>query len=240
MMGGLLLVVFVNFVGVGALIPILPYAVIDEAGASESLMTLLLASFAAAMFIGSPILGRISDYVGRRRVFLAAIFFSIIGHIWFALTSDISQMFGARILAGFASGSSGVVQAIITDTTSPEERARSMGLLGAFVGFGFVMGPAIGGLLSGFGGAVHTAPFLFAAGLAGVGFVIALFFVPESKKSVMTRRHSLWRRFLLLRASGALMFGLAVFLLNLAFAQVEASFALVLKDVFAYTSRQAG
>lgn len=240
MMGGLLLVVFVNFVGVGALIPILPYAVIDEAGASESIMTLLLASFAAAMFIGSPILGRISDYIGRRRVFLAAIFFSVVGHVWFALTTDIGQMFGARILAGFASGSLGVIQAIITDTTSPAERARSMGLLGAFVGFGFVTGPVIGGLLSGYGGAVHTMPFLFAAGLAAIGFVIAVFFVPESKQGSVPRRHSLWRRFLILRASGALMFGLAVFLLNLAFAQVEASFTLVLKDVFSYTSRQTG
>ena len=242
MMYGLLLVVFVNFVGVGALIPILPYAVIDEAGGSETIMTVLLASFAAAMFIGAPILGRISDYVGRRRVLLTAIFFSVVGHVWFAMTTDISQMFGARILAGFASGSIGVIQAIITDTTSPQERARSMGLLGAFVGFGFVTGPAIGGLLSGYGEAVHTVPFLFAALLALLGFVIALFYVPESKSeaSVVRRNVSLGRQFLLLRASGVPMFGLSVFLLNFAFAQVEASFTLVLKDVFAYSSQQTG
>src|SRR6056300_572729 len=137
MMQGLLLVVFVNFVGVGALIPVLPYAVIDEAGASETVMTLLLASFALAMMIGSPILGRLSDYFGRRRVLLGSILFSVIGHVWFALTTDITMMFVARILAGLASGSIGVIQAIITDTTAPEQRARAMGLLGAFVGFGF-------------------------------------------------------------------------------------------------------
>ncbi len=74
MMRGLLIVVFVNFVGVGALIPVLPYAVIDEAGSSETVMTLLLASFALAMMIGSPILGRLSDYFGRRRVLIWSIF----------------------------------------------------------------------------------------------------------------------------------------------------------------------
>ncbi len=240
MMYGLLLVVFVNFVGIGALIPVLPYAVIDEAGASETVMTVLLASFALAMFIGAPILGRLSDHIGRRRVLIVSILFSIIGHTWFALSVDITSMFCARILTGFASGSIGVIQAVIADTTSPENRARSMGLLGAFVGFGFVAGPAIGGLLSGYGGAVHTAPFLFAASLALVGFIIAFFHVPETAPSKPPRRMSFARRFLMFKLSGLLMFGFAVFLLNLAFAQVEASFTLVLKDVMHYTSRQTG
>jgi multidrug resistance protein len=240
MMQGLLLVVFVNFVGVGALIPVLPYAVIDEAGASETVMTLLLASFALAMMVGSPILGRLSDYFGRRRVLLGSILFSVIGHVWFAMTTDITMMFFARILAGLASGSIGVIQAIITDTTAPEQRARAMGLLGAFVGFGFVSGPAIGGLLSGYGEAVHTAPFLLAGALALTGFVIAIFFVPESKGDTPPRQLSWIRRFVLLRMSGLLMFALAVFLLNLAFAQIEASFTLVLKDVMEYSSRQTG
>lgn len=240
MMKGLLIVVFVNFVGVGALIPILPYAVIDEAGSSETVMTLLLASFALAMMIGSPILGRLSDYFGRRKVLICSIFFSVIGHFWFAMTSDISMMFAARIVTGFASGSIGVIQAIITDTTDAEDRAKAMGLLGAFVGFGFVSGPAIGGLLSGYGGAVHTAPFLFASALALIGFVISIFFVPESKGNDKPRQLSLIRRFVLIRMSGLMMFGLAVFLLNLAFAQIEASFTLVLKDVMEYSSRQTG
>ena len=240
MMKGLLIVVFVNFVGVGALIPVLPYAVIDEAGSSETVMTLLLASFALAMMIGSPILGRLSDHFGRRRVLIWSIFFSVVGHFWFAMTTDISMMFVARILAGFASGSIGVIQAIITDTTEAEDRAKAMGLLGAFVGFGFVSGPAIGGLLSGYGGAVHTAPFMFASGLALLGFIIAIFFVPESKGDTRPRQLSLIRRIVLIRMSGLAMCGLAVFLLNLAFAQIEASFTLVLKDVMEYSSRQTG
>ncbi len=115
-----------------------------------------------------------------------------------------------------------------------------MGLLGAFVGFGFVSGPAIGGLLSGYGGAVHTAPFMFASGLALLGFVIAIFFVPESKGDTRPSQLSLIRRIVLIRMSGLAMFGLAVFLLNLAFAQIEASFTLVLKDVMEYSSRQTG
>ena len=240
MMPGLLLVVFVNFIGVGALIPVLPYAVIDEAGASETVMTLLLASFALAMMVGAPILGRLSDYFGRRRVLLTSILLSALGHICFALTTDITLMFMARILTGLASGSIGVIQAIITDTTPPEERSRAIGLLGAFVGLGFVAGPAFGGLLSGYGGAVHTIPFLLAGGLAFIGFLIALYAVPESKGASRPRPLSWFRRFVLLRVSGLFMFGLAVFLLNLAFAQIEASFTLVLKDVMAYTSRHTG
>ena len=75
-MKGLLLVVFVNFIGIGALIPVLPYAVIDVAGGSETVMALLMASFAFAMFIGAPILGNLSDYFGRRRVLLVSILVS--------------------------------------------------------------------------------------------------------------------------------------------------------------------
>jgi MFS family permease len=148
-MGGLLLIVFVNFIGIGALIPVLPYAVIDEAGGSETIMALLMASFAFAMFVGAPMLGALSDRLGRKNVLVVSTFISACGHIGFALTTDLTVMFVARIVAGLAAGNIGVIQAIITDSTSPEDRAKWMGKLGAFIGLGFVAGPALGGLLSG-------------------------------------------------------------------------------------------
>ena len=144
----LLLVVFINFVGIGALIPVLPYTVIETLGLSASVMTLLLASFAMAMFLSNPLLGRLSDHIGRRPVLIASLFVNALAHLWFAFSDNIIQMFAARILAGLAAGNTGVIQAIIADRVASSERARYMGLFGAAIGTGFVAGPALGGLLA--------------------------------------------------------------------------------------------
>ncbi|MGC6484533.1 MAG: MFS transporter [Candidatus Puniceispirillales bacterium] len=240
-MKGLLLVVFVNFVGIGALIPVLPYAVIDVAGGSETNMALLMASFAFAMFVGAPILGSLSDRFGRRRVLLASILVSAVAHAGFALSVDLVPMFITRLIAGLASGNISVIQAIITDTTGEKERARWMGMMGAFVGLGFVAGPALGGLLSGVGGAVHMAPFLLAAGLALLGFVLAALNVSETITPHQPQQPtSLGRKIAALAGSGLAGFAVAGFLLNLGFAQVEVSFVLVLKDVLGYSSLNTG
>ena len=171
----LLLVVFVNFVGIGALIPVLPYTVIETLGLSATTMTLLLASFAFAMFLSNPLLGRLSDHVGRRPVLIFSLMVNVLAHIWFALSTDIVQMFAARILAGLAAGNTGVIQAMIADRVNPGERARYMGLFGAAIGTGFVAGPALGGLLSGLGeGPLHQAPFLLAAGFGTIALLLSL------------------------------------------------------------------
>jgi len=239
-MKGLLLVVFINFVGVGALIPVLPYAVIDEAGGSEFSMAMLMASFALAMFIGAPVLGSLSDRIGRKKVLIVSILITTLGYVTFALTTNLALMFAARIISGLASGNISVVHAIITDNTRPDQRARWMGLMGASVGLGFVAGPALGGLLSGLGGAVHTAPFLVAAALAFIGMLLCQFFVHESMRPDPRQRFPFaerWRDFI---ASGLGSFAVAVFLLNLAFAQVEVSFVLVMKDILGFTSMSTG
>ena len=100
----LLLVVFINFVGIGALIPVLPYTVIETLGLSASVMTLLLASFAMAMFLSNPLLGRLSDHIGRRPVLIASLFVNALAHLWFAFSDDIIQMFAARIWRGWRQG----------------------------------------------------------------------------------------------------------------------------------------
>jgi MFS family permease len=138
-MFALLLITFVNFVGIGALIPILPYTVIENLGYSETVMTALLASFALAMFIANPILGRLSDKVGRQPVLLISLIIGTAAHLWFALSNDILSMFAARIIAGLSAGNIGVIQAIIADNSKPEARARIMGFLGAAIGSGFFL-----------------------------------------------------------------------------------------------------
>ena len=106
-MFALLLITFVNFVGIGALIPVLPYTVIENLGYSETVMTALLASFALAMFIANPILGRLSDRTGRQPVLLVSLIIGTAAHLWFALSNDIISMFAARIIAGLSAGNIG-------------------------------------------------------------------------------------------------------------------------------------
>ena len=124
----LLLVVFVNFVGIGTLTLVLPCTVIETLGLSATTMTLLLASFAFAMFLSNPLLGRLYYHVGRRSVLIFSLLLSGLAHIWFALSTDIVQMFAARILAGLAAGNTGVIQVMIADRVNPGERAPYMGL----------------------------------------------------------------------------------------------------------------
>lgn len=119
----LLLIVGINFVGVGALIPVLPLTVIEN-GYPASVMTLLLASYAFAMFVANPILGRLSDYYGRRLVLFISLAVGALAHLWFAFSGDIVTMFLSRIIAGFAAGNTGVIQAMIADRSPPEKRDR--------------------------------------------------------------------------------------------------------------------
>ncbi len=239
----LLLIVGINFIGVGALIPVLPYTVIETLGLPASVMTMLLASFALAMFIANPILGRLSDHYGRRLVLFVSLAVSAAAHLWFALSSDIWSMFAARIIAGFASGNTGVIQAMIADRTSAEKRAQYMGLLGAAIGVGFVAGPALGGLLSHVGsGPVHQAPFLLAAAFSLLALLMTLRLKapPGGRLTPQQAEHALQARIIMMMRSPLALYAAVALILNLAFAQVEASFVLVLRDYLGFGARETG
>ena len=239
----LLLIVGINFVGVGALIPVLPYAVIDTMGMPASIMTLLLASYAFAMFLANPILGRLSDHYGRRRILFISLGIGALSHLWFALSGDILTMFAARIISGFAAGNVGVIQAMIADRSSPEKRAQFMGLFGASIGLGFVAGPAIGGLLGGLGnGTPHQIPFLLAAFVSMAALLLTIRLKAAPADRVVPERNSLpaLQRVTTLLRSPLALYAIASLLLNLSFAQVEASFVLVLRDYLGFGIRQTG
>ncbi|MGB1933943.1 MAG: MFS transporter [Candidatus Puniceispirillaceae bacterium] len=241
-MFALLLITFVNFVGIGALIPVLPYTVIENLGYSETVMTALLASFALAMFIANPILGRLSDRTGRQPVLLVSLIIGTAAHLWFALSNDIISMFAARIIAGFSAGNIGVIQAIIADNSKPYERARIMGFLGAAIGSGFVLGPAIGGLLGGLGsGPVHQVPFLVAALFSFIAVCLALRLKLQRVATADTSDRQAFSVALKAMLSSPIgMFSLAFFCLNLAFAQVEASYVLLVRDLLGFGPRETG
>ncbi len=242
-MVALLLVVFVNFIGIGALIPVLPFAVIEELGYSETVMTALLASFALAMFVGNPLQGRLSDFIGRKQILLIALAVNITANIWFAFSEDIVSLFVARILAGLAAGNMGVIQAMIADRSSPDQRARLMGYLGAAVGAGFVLGPAIGGLFSGIGtGPIYQTPFLIAAGFGLLALLLALRLeetAPANLSAAAEGRH-LFGRLAELLAGPLGLFALGFFFFNLGFAQVEASLCLLVRDWLGFGARETG
>lgn len=171
--------VFIDLVGFGIVIPVLPlYA--ERFGASPVVVGLLLSIFSAMQFIFSPILGRLSDRVGRRPVLLLSLIGTAISFLVMGLANTLWLIFLARALDGVTGGNISTAQAYIADVTPPEKRSHGMGLIGAAFGLGFIFGPAIGGILSQYS---LAAPFLFAAGLAALNATALFFMLPESLKS---------------------------------------------------------
>lgn len=172
----LAVVMLVNALSYGTIIPLLyPYAARFGIGPLE--LGVLFASFSVAQFIATPIIGRLSDKYGRKPLLLMSLFGTSLSLGLFAIAWSAPVLFIARILDGITGGNITVAQAIIADTYPPEERSKGFGILGAAFGFGFLFGPALGGVLS----AINiTAPFWFAAGLAAVSSLIGYFILPET------------------------------------------------------------
>jgi DHA1 family tetracycline resistance protein-like MFS transporter len=171
----ILLVIFIDLIGFGMIIPILPlYA--QGLGAREWQIGLLLASYSFMQFLASPVLGGISDRFGRKPVLLCSLLGSAIGYILMANAHSLFMLFLARIIAGISGASVGTASAYIADVTPPENRSRRIGLIGAAFGVGFVLGPAIGGLLS---LVSVAAPFWFAAVVALANALAVIALLPE-------------------------------------------------------------
>ncbi len=144
----LFLIVFIDLVGFGVVIPLLPYYALHFS-ASPLEVTSLMACYSLAQFFSSPFLGRLSDKVGRRPVLLASLACSVASYVWLGFADALWMLFAARLLAGAGAGNIASAQAYITDMTTPENRAKAMGMIGAAFGLGFTIGPAFGGLLAG-------------------------------------------------------------------------------------------
>ena len=170
--------VFIDLLGFGIIIPLLPFYA-ETFGATAFTVGLLATSFSLMQFIFAPIWGRVSDRVGRRPIILLGLLGSCLSYLGFGLASTLTALFAARIFAGIAGANIPTAQAVVADLTTPENRAKGMGIIGAAFGLGFIFGPAIGGFLSQYG---YAAPAFFAAGLSLANFAAAWFLLPETLK----------------------------------------------------------
>ncbi len=177
----ILVAVFIDVLGIGIIIPILPELIKEFAGGSTAAagrwFGLLAASYGAAQFLFAPLLGAVSDRVGRRPVILAALFGLGADYVVMGLAPTIGWLFAGRLLAGVMGASITTAHAYVADISRPENRAKNYGLIGAAFGLGFIFGPALGGLL---GGISLRLPFFVAAGLALVNWLYGFFVLPES------------------------------------------------------------
>lgn len=169
--------VFIDLLGFGIIIPLLPFYA-ERFGGSAQTVAMLSVSFSAMQFVFMPIWGRLSDRIGRRPILLLGLFGSFASYLAFGLAASLPLLFLSRMFAGIAGATVSTAQAFIADTTTPENRAKGMGLVGAAFGLGFIFGPAIGGILSRWG---HVVPPMFAALLSLLNFVAAWFLLPESR-----------------------------------------------------------
>ncbi|HYX31258.1 MAG TPA: MFS transporter [Pyrinomonadaceae bacterium] len=236
--------VFIDLVGFGIVIPVLPYyAEGTKFGASPSQVGLLFASYSVMQLVFAPVLGRLSDKYGRRPVLLVSLLGTAAGFLVLGFATTLWMLFLGRIIDGISGGNISTAQAYIADVTTKENRAKGMGLIGAAFGLGFVFGPAIGGILSRWG---INVPFLFAGGLAFANAVLLYFALPETVTPDHPARVSAasgrgWHQLFAALRSPALASVLTIYFFGIvAFSIMTASFSLFMMFRMGYDAYQNG
>jgi multidrug resistance protein len=237
------LTVFIDLLGFGILIPILPAFAVKQLGVDETAIGIAIAVYSFVQFIFNPILGKLSDKHGRKPVIVICLLINAMGYIIFAFTTSYLILIAARVVAGIGGSSISVAQAYIADVTTKETRSKGMGLIGSAFGLGFVFGPLIGGFLSKFG---YMETGLGAAAFSLIAFIVTLIFLPESNVNrtefVETKRKILNIDAI---ASAFKNPNLAIlislfFILTFSFANIYGTFALLGIEVYGFTDLQNG
>lgn len=175
-LAAIFLVVFIDLLGFGLILPLLPYYA-ESFGASDTVIGLLVASYAAAQLVGAPLLGRLSDRFGRKPILVLSLMGTLASFLLLGFARTLWVLFIARIFDGLTGGNISVAQAYITDVTDEKNRAKGLGMIGAAFGLGFILGPATGGLLSQYG---YAVPAFAAAGLVSINLLMVNLWLPES------------------------------------------------------------
>lgn len=239
-MSTVFLIVFIDLIGFGMVLPLLPLYGHDY-GASPLVLGLLLASYSLMQFVFAPIWGRISDHRGRRPILLLALAGQASGYLLFGLARGLGLLFVSRILAGVCAANISTAQAVAADLTPPDQRARGMGLIGAAFGLGFIFGPAFGGLLLQVG---PQWPGFAAAALSTGALVLTWFKLPETYRlrgAASQARKAPWLALLRgLRLPGLGAIILIGFLVTFAFSGLESTFSLLIDQKYQFSPRAIG
>lgn len=190
----ILVTILIDMLGIGLIIPVLPELVTNMYGGTLSegstVFGWFVASYALMQFLCAPILGNLSDAYGRRPIILLSLLGTGLDYLLMAFAPNLFWLFIGRIISGITGANITAANAYIADITPPEERAKNFGLIGACFGIGFIAGPALGGVLGGYG---LRAPFIAAAGLTLCNALYGLFVLPESHAQE-NRRPFHWQR----------------------------------------------
>jgi MFS family permease len=237
-LGILFLVVFVDLLGFGMVIPVMPiYA--EHLGASEAATGWLSTGYSLMQFVFAPIWGRLSDRVGRRPVLLVSIAMTAVAFLLYGVAASFAVLLVSRLFAGAATANIAIAQAYVADVTTPEGRAKGMGMIGAAFGLGFVFGPAVGGLL-----AAHSlsTPGFVAAALSLVNLVGAFFLLPEPAQhaAVARPRGRFEALFAELRKPGIRKLLVVFFVVTLAFSAMEATYAFLAQRHYGLDAKHVG
>jgi DHA1 family tetracycline resistance protein-like MFS transporter len=231
------LTIFVNLVGFGIIIPLLPFYA-QTFGASPLVIGLLFASFSLSQLVAAPILGDLSDRWGRRPVLIFSLLGTVVSFVMLALAGSLSMLFAARIVDGLSGGNITTARAYIADITTEENRAKAFGLLGAAFGLGFIVGPGLGAAFSQIN---YTAPIWAAAVITVVATAVAFFWLPETVHRAHAGGRSPWRALagLWQRAHLRVLFTI-VFAYWMAFAVYQTTFALFGARRFGFDAAHTG
>lgn len=235
------LVVFIDLLGFGIILPLLPY-IAEKYAATPVMIGLLSGVYSLFQFVAGPILGRLSDRYGRKKLLIISQLGSMAGYVLLAIAGSLPLLFLSRIIDGTTGGNISIAQAYMADVTDKKTRAKGMGLLGAAFGIGFMFGPAIGGFLSQWG---FAAPALFAAAISLIStFTTAIFLketvnVQAAKKSPKTAMTFKELSHVLSTTPISTLI-IIFFLLSLGFSGMQGSFALIVQAKFAWGPTQVG
>ena len=240
----MLFTIFMDVLGIGVLAPVIPY-LLQPYNKSALIVGTLMMSFSIAQFIASPILGALSDRYGRRPILLISIFGSGLAYLAFGFATALWVFFAARIEDGLTGGNISTAQAYITDITPPKDRSKTFGLIGAIFGAGFIIGPALGGMLS----YISLQAPAFAAGILSLlAVTFGFFMVPETlsatNRAKKLRMHEmfnpiaqLWRY---VRRREIMLIFIARFILMFAMTTMRSNFLVYARDHLGLGPHQVG